>query len=317
MAADENDSFIREVNEDIRQEQLGRLWRLLKPYIIGGAAAIILITAGYESYQYYQSRRQAELGEAYSAALQLAAAGPGAEAFAQLAALEKSDFGGYPMLARFRRAALLAQKGDKAAAVKAFDALAADGSLPKPWRQMASVRAAYILVDSGTERDVAERVQPLAGEGEPMRFAAREALGLAAWKAGKMPAAAGYFNRNYSDPEAGQMGFAQRAAMMISLISSESGGDKDNAGGGSAAGGAAPQSAAPAAGPRKTALQVAAPAAPGLREPVSAAESEAAGLQKSAPNAEGQAAPAAGPRKAASAAAPAEAPAAAAAPTEK
>jgi len=261
MAVDENDSFIREVNEDIRQEKLQNLWRLLKPYIIGGALLIVLITAAYEGWSSWQSRRQARLSAQYSAALQLADTGPGAEAFTELTAVEKSDFGGYPLLARFRMAALLAQKGDAAAAVKAFDALSADGSLPKPWRQLAAVRAAYILVDSGTEQDVAERVRSLADESGPMRFAAREALGLAAWKAGNMQTAAGYFNRNYSDPEIGQLGFARRAALMISLISSESsaGGKAGLAAGGSAADAGSQNNAAAApVGPRKSALPAAA-----------------------------------------------------------
>jgi len=217
-----DDSFIREVNEDIRQENLGRLWRLLKPFILAGAAAIILITAGVQIYSYYTLREAENMGDAYNKALKLAEAGPQAAAFDALAAVEKSGFGGYPLLARFRAAALLAQKGDSQGAVKAFDALAAEARLPQPWREAALVRAAWLLVDSGSFAEVEQRVKILANDVNPMRLAAREALGLAAWKAGNLQQAAYYFNRNYSDKESVGSAFAERAAMMIALIGSES-----------------------------------------------------------------------------------------------
>lgn len=217
-----DDSFIREVNEDIRQERLGRLWYLLKPFIIGGAAAIILAVIGAEFYSSYKQRQAQNLGDAYIEALKLADAGPDMAAFAKLTDVQKSGFGGYPLLAEFRAASALAQKGDRQGAVKAFDALAANAALPLPWREAASVRAAYLLVDSGSFADVEQRVKKLATDVNPMRLAAREALGLAAWKAGRLQEAAYYFNRNYSDKDSAAFSFSERAAMMIGLISSES-----------------------------------------------------------------------------------------------
>jgi|GEM_PF-866164 len=227
MAVDENDSFIREVNEDIRQERLARLWKLLKPYIIGGALAIIVITIAAEVYSSYTNRKGQRLGDAFIQAHQLALSGADAAALAELVKIEKSGYGGYPLLAQFRAASLLASSGDKIAAVKAFDRITATGDFPQAWRDLAAVRAAYILADTGTAADVEQRVQPLDNDVNPMRFAAREALGLAYWKAGKLSQAAAYFNRNYSDKESQNFGFGERAAMMAALISSESSGAAD------------------------------------------------------------------------------------------
>lgn len=235
MAAGD-DSFIREVNEDIRQENLGRLWRLLRPFIFVGAAAIILLTIAAEIYSSYRQSEAQRLGDSYSEALRLADAAPSAAAFAALEKIRQSGFGGYPLLARFRMAALLAQKGDSQAAVKAYDALAADAAAPLPWRETAMLRAGYLLADSGSLAEVEKRVKAMGTDVSPMRLGAREALGLAAWKAGRLQEAAGYFNRNYSDKDGAAGGFAERAAMMLALISSQSE---------TAAGGGAPQSTAP------------------------------------------------------------------------
>jgi hypothetical protein len=56
-----------------------------------------------------------------------------------------------------RAATVLADKGDTAGAVAGFDAVAADGSIPTAIRDMARLRAAFILVDSGAYADVARR----------------------------------------------------------------------------------------------------------------------------------------------------------------
>ncbi len=50
---------------------------------------------------------------------------------------------------------------------------------------MARLRAGLILVDTGTYEDVSKRVELLSTDDNALRYAAREALALAAWKAGK------------------------------------------------------------------------------------------------------------------------------------
>ena len=37
--------IFREIDEEMRQENLARLWKRFGPYVIGGAVAVIVITA--------------------------------------------------------------------------------------------------------------------------------------------------------------------------------------------------------------------------------------------------------------------------------
>src|SRR5690606_8816863 len=76
-------------------------------------------------------------------------------------------------------------RGDDAGAVAAFDSVAGDSAVPAAIRDMARLRAALLLVDTGSHADVAARVEALTGDENPLRHAAREALGLAAWKEGR------------------------------------------------------------------------------------------------------------------------------------
>lgn len=212
-----DDSFIREVNEEIRQDQAKALWDRYGTYVIGLAVAIVLATAAWVAWDYWTTSRANASGDAFSNALELANEGKHDEALAALKTLETEGYGAYPLLARMRAATVLADKGDKAGAVQAFDAVAADGSIPASVRDMARLRAGYLLVDSGSYEDVSARVEVVTAEGNVLRHSGREALGLAAWKAGRTADALGFFDQIAGDDQAPRNA-RDRAVLMAELI---------------------------------------------------------------------------------------------------
>jgi hypothetical protein len=212
-----DDSFIREVNEELRQDQAKALWDRYGPIALAAAVAVVLVTAGWVAWDYWTTSRANKSGDDFSQALLLANQGKADEALAALAALEKDGYGAYPLLARMRAATVLADKGDAAGAVAGFDAVAADGSVPAAIRDMARLRAAYILVDSGAYADVAQRVETLTADSNPLRHSAREALGLSAWKEARAADALKLFEQVADDPTAPRNS-RERATMMVELI---------------------------------------------------------------------------------------------------
>ncbi|MCC0029855.1 MAG: tetratricopeptide repeat protein [Brucellaceae bacterium] len=214
-----DDSFIREVDEEMRQDQARALWKRFGPVLIGAAVALVVATAAWRFYQYTVESKANASGDRFLAALELAADGKTDEAAQALEALQKDGYGSYPVLARMREATLKAQSGDAAGAVVAFDAVAADTAIPDVIRDMARLRAGLLLVDSGSYADVAERVEPLTGDANALRFTAREALGLAAWKAGDAEDARKLFEQISGDVAAPRA-LAARAGIMLELIRS-------------------------------------------------------------------------------------------------
>lgn len=212
-----DDSFFREVDQELRQDQAKALWDRYGPLAIGGAIAIVLATAAWVGYDYWRETRANASGDAYSQALDLARDGKTEEARAALAALEADGYGSYPILARLRTATLHAEAGDHAAAIQAFDAAAADTSVPQPIRDMARLRAGLLLVDHGSYDDVSARVEALAVDTNALRHSAREALALAAWKAGRFADAATLFTQ-ITDDQGAPQNVRQRAQMMSELI---------------------------------------------------------------------------------------------------
>jgi hypothetical protein len=212
-----DDSFIREVNEELRQDQAKALWDRYGPFVLGTAVAVVLVTAGWVAWDYWTTSRANKSGDDFSQALLLANQGKSDDALAALTALEKDGYGAYPLLARMRAATVLADKGDTAGAVAGFDAVAADGSVPTAIRDMARLRAAFILVDSGAYADVAQRVETLTADSNPLRHSAREALGLSAWKEARAADALKLFEQVADDPTAPRNS-RERATMMVELI---------------------------------------------------------------------------------------------------
>jgi len=212
-----DDSFFREVNEEIRQEQARALWDRFGPVALVLAVLIVLGTAVFVAYEYWVETRANASGDAFSQALTLANEGRNDEALGALEQLENEGYGAYPLLARMRAATVLVAKGDTTGAVASFDQVAADTSIPDSIRDMARLRAALILVDSGSYADVSARAETLTGDTNPLRHSAREALGLSAWKEGRSADALTLFEQIAADNEAPRNN-RERATMLAELI---------------------------------------------------------------------------------------------------
>lgn len=212
-----DDSFIREVNEEIRQDKARALWDRYGPIALVIAVLVVLGTAAFVGYNYWVETRANRSGDDFSQALRLANEGKSDEALEALEALEAEGHGAYPVLARLRSATVLAGKGDFTGAVAAFDAVAGDGSIPVAIRDMARLRAAIVLVDHGAYTDVASRVEILNADNNPLRHSARELLGLSAWNEGKSTEASAFFEQISAD-DAAPRNVRERANLMTELI---------------------------------------------------------------------------------------------------
>lgn len=212
-----DDSFFREVNEEIRQDKARALWDRYGTFIIGLAVATVLGTAAFVGYEYWTGTQASRSGDDFAQALSLAEEGKNDEALTALKALEADGYGSYPVLARMRAATVMVEKGDTAGAVAAFDAIANDNAIMMSMRDMARLRAAFVLVDNGSYADVSQRVEQLSADTNPLRHSAREALGLSAWKEGRNQDALKLFEQISADEEAPRDA-RQRADLMVELI---------------------------------------------------------------------------------------------------
>jgi len=189
-----------EVDEEVRRDQLKKLWDQYSIYIIALALLIIAGVGGWRGYQYLEAKRAAEAGAAFDKASELSEANKHAEAETAFADLAAKAPWGYRMLARLRTAAEIANR-DKPAAAKMFDDIAADGSVGAPERDLARIRAAQLLLETTTYPNMLQRLEPATAAGATFRHTARELLALSAWRANDTAAARQWLDLIANDGE--------------------------------------------------------------------------------------------------------------------
>jgi hypothetical protein len=189
-----------EVDEEVRRDQLKKLWDQYSIYIVAGALLIIASVGGWRGYQYLEAKKAAEAGAAFDKAVELSEQNKHSEAEAAFTDLAAKAPSGYRMLARMRAAAEVASR-DPQASAKMYDEIAADRSVGADERDLAKVRAAGQLLETSSYPDMLGRLEPFAGPEATFRHTARELLALSAWRSGDTAAARKWLDLISNDGE--------------------------------------------------------------------------------------------------------------------
>jgi hypothetical protein len=208
--------IFHEVDEEVRREQLKKLWDRFGILIYAACILLIASVAGWRGYEWWQGKKAAEAGAAFEQAVILAEAGKHQEAETAFAKIATDGTAGYRVLARLREAAELA-RSDKKAAVNAYDAITADKTILQVIADLAAVRAGYLLVDTAPYSEMRDRLGPLTAPERTFRHSARELLALSAWKAGDLDAARQWADMIIADPET-PSGTRTRAEILSELV---------------------------------------------------------------------------------------------------
>ncbi len=132
--------IFREIDDELRRENLLQLWSRYSRYIIAGTVLLALIAGGIFAWRQHLASERLAQANHYTAAVALARQGKDAEAAKLFAALA-NDGGGYGLPAAFQEAALLAKTGDRQGAIAAYDRLAASSSVAREYRDLAVLLA--------------------------------------------------------------------------------------------------------------------------------------------------------------------------------
>lgn len=177
-----NEAFIREVDDEVRREQTEKLAR--RYGVIVGAIVLLALIAfgGTLWWRSHQAAVAGQRGDQYMGALAAISSGKEDEARKQLAALAGTDAKGYAPLARMLQADMLVRDRKDKEGADAFLKLSQDGSAPQPLRDVALVRATSLQFDTLPPQQVVDRLKPLAQTGHPWFGSAGEMVGLAYMK---------------------------------------------------------------------------------------------------------------------------------------
>jgi hypothetical protein len=180
-----NETFLREVDENLRRDRARDFFRDYRGLLIG-ALILFLATAG--GIIWWQQRQVAKAGEQVEELAKIyrdIGESKLATVPARLDQLSSSSNEAVRASALFTRAAIALQQNDTALASKIFGQIANDSSLPQPYRDAALLRQTTIDFDKLKPEDVIARMAPLAKPESPWFGSAGEVTALALVKQGK------------------------------------------------------------------------------------------------------------------------------------
>lgn len=209
--------IFKEIDEDLRRDQLEKLWQRYRGVIIAGAVAIVVAAAAYSFWQQYRKGQDEKYGLQYAEAAALSQSNAG-DAATKFETLASDSAPGYAMLARLQGAVLQARGPGKQAGVAALKAMAADRSVDEPYRGLAGILSAQYGLDDAEPAEIVAQLQPLTVGNNPWRFSALELTAMAQIKAGDKTAALGTLKQVSGDSEAPQS-TRQRADEIIAALS--------------------------------------------------------------------------------------------------
>lgn len=183
--ANQDDGFLREIEEELRRERFEKIWKQYGTYIIGVAALIVVGVAGYKYIETSRLSAAQSTGARFQEALALAEDGKEGSAVKEMETIATEGSKGYQALARLQLAGALMKQGKADEALSTYQVLADDSSADDMLREYAALQAASLRLGKADFTEMQNRLNPLVGDESPWRYSARELLGLAAFKAGK------------------------------------------------------------------------------------------------------------------------------------
>jgi len=185
LPTDPAESFVREVDENLRRDQAQDFLKKNGPWIIGAVLLFLAAVAGYLYWQDRQLKASEADTEKLNEVMMEIGGGQIATAEKDLPALQGSKSQGISAAARLTHAALLLDKSDRKAAIDEYRAVANDKDLAQPYRDVAMIRLTALEFDQIKPEDVIARLDPLAKPGNPWFGSAGELTAMAMLKQGK------------------------------------------------------------------------------------------------------------------------------------
>lgn len=228
LPPDSSDTFLREVDENLRRDQLRDMAKKYGWLLI---VALVLFLAAVGGWLYWQERQRSEAAEKSEVLAQVYAdigTGKLGTAPQRLDALANEGEGAVRASALFTRAAVALEQNDRSTAISQYRQIAGDDDLPTAYRDLAQVRATSLEFDALKPEQVIERLQPLAKPGNPWFGSAGELVAMAMVKQGKRTEAGRLFASIAADQQvpdsirarsvqiAGTLGVDASASMPVS-----------------------------------------------------------------------------------------------------
>lgn len=147
------DALLREVVEDVKNEQLQQLWNKYGLYIIVGIALVLTIAISFEGIKSWRDKKHQELSNAYAVAMSLQSQGRLDESLDIYNTLSEKASGIYDDLAKMQIANIFLERGKKNEALDILENLIDNDNILPQMRNIAAMKLASYKMDMGVDAD--------------------------------------------------------------------------------------------------------------------------------------------------------------------
>jgi hypothetical protein len=182
---DITDTFVREVDENLRRDRLRDFFRQNTGWLIGGVVLFLAASGGIIWYQQHREQLAEQHVEQLAQIYKDIGVGNTSKVAPQLDDLSRSESKAVRATAMFTRAAFAVEQNDRKLAVSIYQKIANDSSLPEAYRNAALIRQTALEFDQLQPQQVIARLEPLTKPGNPWFGSAGEMTALALIKQGK------------------------------------------------------------------------------------------------------------------------------------
>lgn len=193
LPPDSTDTFMREVDENLRRDRARDFAKKYGGWLIAGVIVFLVASGGFIYWQSYSEQHAEGQVEQIAQIFKDIGSGDTTSTAKRLDDLSGSASKGVRATAQFTRSDVAIQQNDTKLAIAKYADIVADGSLPQPYRDVALVRQTALEFDSLTPDQVIDRLKPLTKPGNPWFGSAGEMTAMALIKAGKKDEAAQLF----------------------------------------------------------------------------------------------------------------------------
>ncbi|MEO1719688.1 MAG: tetratricopeptide repeat protein [Pseudomonadota bacterium] len=214
------DSFLREVQEEVRRERLARAFDKYGVAALVGAAVIVAGVVGWQWYNAYTTDIAQKAGARFAAAQRLLRSEEAKDkqtAFKDFQEIAATGPANYQALAQLQIAARHLDENKTDEAKAAFAAVTKIEDIDPALTSYARLQLVTIDADTLDYNQLQDRLKPLMGQDVIWRYSARELLAARAVAAGRKDDARPLLAELLSDQQA-PASIRQRAEMLMGII---------------------------------------------------------------------------------------------------
>ena len=185
LPTDSSDTFLREVDENLRRDQVQSFFKTYAWWIAAGVVLFLAAVGGWIYWEQQQRRSSAAQSEELQAVFADIADQQMGTVPQRLDKLVGSGNDIVKASAMLAQAAVALDKNDRANAVATYRRIAGDEDLPQAYRDLGTIRVTALEFDAISPQQVIARLERLAKAGNPWFGSAGEMTALAYLKQGK------------------------------------------------------------------------------------------------------------------------------------